>query len=69
MTTQKQQLTIADLNAQTALELPDRETLALVVLGGLIGPITITVRNIDIAANICAAVIAANVGITCDATA
>jgi hypothetical protein len=47
------------LEAQTALELPNREmplvTLVLVDLVD-IGDITITVRNVNVAATICAAV-------------
>jgi hypothetical protein len=59
MLMEKKTLNFEELDAQTALELPSREmpliTLVLVDLVD-IGDVTITVRNINVAAQICAAV-------------
>lgn len=62
--TAKRTLTTEDFDAQTALELPDRETPALVViscLGVCIGEIRITVQDINVAAALCADVLAITV--------
>ena len=59
MLEQKKTLTLDDIDAQHALELPDRETLALVTIAcvvGCFGSITVTVQNIHVAATICAQV-------------
>lgn len=58
MAIKKKQLSFEDIEAQTALELPDRETLATVVLACLavcVGKITIRDVDIDVAAlnNLC----------------
>ncbi len=55
----KRTLSMEHLEAQTALELPNREMpLVTLVLVDLIdiGDVTITVRNVNVAAQICAAV-------------
>ncbi len=58
MLTEKKALSFEELDAQTALELPSRElpliTLVLVDLVD-IGDVTVTVRNVQVAAQICAA--------------
>ena len=60
LTLEKKTLTLADIDAQTALELPSRETLALVtvvitnVLNNL--HIEIPVRNNNVGLQICAVV-------------
>lgn len=64
------------LEAQTAMELPDREMMALVVINpsGLIdvdvdvGDITVTVQDVNVGANVCANVLASNSDITCTVT-
>jgi hypothetical protein len=55
----KRTLTIDDIDAQQALELPDRETLALVTatcLAVCVGSISVTVQNVHVAAAVCASV-------------
>ena len=59
MIAEKRVLSIEELEAQTALELPERETPATVVIGCLavcVGQITIRDVTVDVAAQICAAV-------------
>ena len=59
MLEQKKTLTLDDIDAQHALELPDRETLALVTIAcvvGCFGSIQVTVQNIHVAAAVCAQV-------------
>lgn len=63
MVLEKRQLSLEDIEAQTALELPDREMmLVTVVLTNLIDDITIpiTVQNNNVAVQVCAAVFALN---------
>ena len=60
MLVEKQSLSLADIEAQTALELPDREMLALVtviitnVLNNL--SVNVEVKNNSVAVQVCAAV-------------
>jgi hypothetical protein len=64
MLAEKKTLTFADLDVQTALELPERESPATVVIGCLavcVGKITIKDINVEVAAQVCAAVQALNV--------
>jgi hypothetical protein len=59
MLAEKQSLTLADLDAQTAVLLPERETPVTVVIGCLalcIGQIQIQHVNVNVAAQVCAAV-------------
>jgi hypothetical protein len=59
MVVEKPLLSLADIEAQTALELPDRETPAIVVIGCLavcVGEIRINIEDINVAAQICAQV-------------
>lgn len=68
MMTHKKTLATADLDAQTAVELPDRDLmLVTVVIGNLLSGINveIEVRNVDVALQICAAVLS-NANLTCD---
>ena len=61
---QKRALTWNDISSQTALELPERETPQTVILGCLavcVGQITIRNVDVDVAAQICAAVQALNI--------
>jgi hypothetical protein len=61
MLLQKQALSLEELDAEVALELPDRETMQVVIIiTDLIEDITVTVdvRNVNIAAQICAQLIA-----------
>ena len=61
---QKNQLTSHDIDALMALELPERETPATVVVGCLavcVGQITIRDIDVTVAAQVCAAVQALNV--------
>jgi hypothetical protein len=67
--TEKRALSLDDLDAQSAVELPERETmLVTVVIGNLLSgnTIEIDVRNVNVAAQICAAVLAANSSVTCE---
>jgi len=64
MLAEKKTLTFADLEAQTALELPERESPVTVVIGCLavcVGQIQIKNVSVAIAAQVCAAVQALNV--------
>jgi hypothetical protein len=65
MLVEKKMLSAADLESQVALELPDREMLLItVVITNLLNnnvvriPIDVDVSNVDIAAQICANVVA-----------
>jgi hypothetical protein len=64
MLTEKRMLTSDLIDAQAALELPERETPATVVIGCLavcVGQIRIQNVSVDVAAQVCAAVQALNV--------
>jgi hypothetical protein len=59
MVLEKKPLSFTDIEAQTALELPDRETPVAVVIGCIgvcTGSIRITDVNVDVAANVCVVV-------------
>jgi hypothetical protein len=69
MTAQKQLLSQADLDAQMALELPNRDLmLVTIVITNLLNnlSIEIDVRNVNVAAQICAAVLAVQTNVTCE---
>ena len=56
---EKSPLTLEQIDAQSAIELPERELPALVTIAcvvGCFGSISVTVQNIHIAAAICATV-------------
>jgi hypothetical protein len=63
MTQEKKRLSLEEIETQTALELPDRELLSLItitnVLNGL--HINVTVKNVNVAVQICAVVDLINV--------
>ena len=62
---QKRALNLDDINAQTALELPDRETPVTVIVQCLaicIGQIVLRNITVDVAATICAQLQAITVG-------
>ncbi len=62
-------LSVEDLESQAVMELPDRELmLVTIVIGNLLSnnTVNIDVRNIDIAAQICAAVLSNNTNLTCE---
>lgn len=64
MISEKKLLSMEDVDSQMALELPERETPATVVIGCLalcVGQIQIKNVNVEIAAQVCAAVQALNV--------
>ena len=68
MLSEKKMLSDMDLESQVALELPDREMLLVtVVITNLLNnnEVTITLRNIDVALQVCAALLS-NVNVTCD---
>jgi hypothetical protein len=61
MLIEKKPLSVEEIEAQTALELPERETPALVIIGCLavcIGEIRINVEDVNVAAQVCADVTA-----------
>jgi len=62
VTMEKKSLSLADIEAQNAVELPDRETLAVLVscLAVCTGDITIDVKNNNVAVQVCATVQALN---------
>ena len=66
MVTEKRALSIEELEAQTALELPERETPVTVIIGCLavcVGRITIQNVSVDVAATVCAGIQALNVSL------
>ena len=68
MLAEKKMLSDMDLESQVALELPDREMmLVTIVITNLLNnnTVTIDVRNIDIAAQICAGLLN-NARVTCE---
>lgn len=72
---EKKMLSVEAIESQAVLELPDREMmLVTVVIGNLLSnnnvDVEIDVRNIQIAAQICAAVLTVDTSVTCtfDAT-
>jgi len=61
---EKKPLGVEEIEAQTAMELPERETPATVVIGCLaacVGQIQIKNVDVDVAAQVCAAIQALNV--------
>ena len=65
----KKMLSMDELEAQAVLELPDRELmLVTVVITNLLNnnTVEIDVRNIDIAAQICANVLTVQSNVTCE---
>ena len=69
MLTEKKLLNFEELDNQTAMELPAREMpLVTVVITNVLNnnEVDITVKNIDIAAQICAAVLTNNTNVTCE---
>ncbi|MEA2282949.1 MAG: hypothetical protein QOK21_3556 [Solirubrobacteraceae bacterium] len=62
MLAEKAAITVEELEAQTALELPERDQLALVnvFITNLLNnnTVTVTVQNVNVAAQICAALLA-----------
>src|SRR5262245_34759519 len=60
MLVEKKKLTVDEIDSQAALELPDRETPALVVIGCVgvcVGQIKIHIDDVNVAANLCAQVL------------
>jgi hypothetical protein len=69
MLVEKKMLSDIDLDSQVALELPDREMLLVtVVITNLLNNlrVEIDVRNLDIAAQICAAVLTNQTSVRCE---
>lgn len=69
MLLEKKALSAKDLEAQTAFELPTREMpLVTVVITNLLNnnTVSIDVRNVDVAAQICANALSNNSNVTCD---
>lgn len=65
---EKKALSPEVLEAQTAMELPDREMMALVVINNVLSGNTITVdiRNVDVALQVCANALSNNPNLTCE---
>ena len=60
MLIEKKKLTLEEIDSQAALELPDRETPALVVIGCVgvcVGEIKISIDDVNVAVNLCAQVL------------
>jgi hypothetical protein len=65
----KTALSFDDIDAQTAVELPDRESLLVtVVITNVLNDLNVevTVQNIQIAAQICAAILAVDTAVNCE---
>ncbi len=68
ITTAKRALSFEQIDAQTAVELPDRESmLVTIVITNLLNnnTVEIDVRNVNVAVQICAALLA-NANVQCD---
>lgn len=68
MALEKKSLSLEEIEAQTVMELPDREMMALIVIGNVLSgnTVTIDVRNVDVAAQVCAQVLNNNPNLTCE---
>lgn len=53
------------LEAQTAMELPDREMMALLVV---VATDVVDIRNVDVSANLCANVLTVQSQVSCEAS-
>ncbi len=65
----KKMLSMDELESQAVMELPDREMmLVTVVINNVLNnnTVEIDVRNINVAAQICAAVLTNNTNVTCE---
>ena len=63
MLAEKRTLSFEEIEAQTALELPERETPVVVIIGCValcVGKIRIDVEDVNVAAQVCAAVLNIN---------
>lgn len=69
----KKTLDMAELEAQTAVELPERDLMALITIVAVdvvdVGDVTVTIQDINVnaAANVCAALLTADTVVRCDA--
>ena len=69
MLAEKRPLSVEEIDAQAALELPDREMmLVTIVITNVLNnnTVEIDVRNVNVAAQICAAVLTNNTNVTCE---
>ncbi len=69
MLLEKQPLSIEELEAQSAIELPERDTLLVtIVITNVLNNLTvdIDVRNVNVAAQICAAILTTQTNVTCE---
>ena len=69
MLLEKQPLSMEELEAQNAIELPQRDTLLVtVVITNVLNNLTIEidVRNVNVAAQICAAILTQQTNVTCE---
>ena len=62
MLAEKKALSVEEIEAQTALELPDRELMLVTV----IVPINVNIRDVDVAAQVCSNIIANQSVAQCD---
>ncbi len=72
MSLEKKTLSLEEIEAQTAMELPDREMMALIDITIVTGDVvTIELRNVSVAAaaNICAQIITSESVLDCNARA
>lgn len=69
MLTDKPTLTLDEVDAQFATELPQRDTmLVTIVIGNLLSgnTVDVTLRNIDVAVQVCAQVLDVQSNLTCE---
>ncbi len=69
MLPEKRALSVEEIEAQTALELPEREMpLVTIVIGNVLSgnEVDVTVRNVDVAANVCANILNTRPNLTCE---
>ena len=69
MLTEKRPLSVEEIDAQAALELPDREMmLVTIIINNVLNnnTVEIDVRNVNVAAQICAAILTNQTNVTCE---
>ena len=68
MSLTKKPLTLEEIDSQAAFELPDRETMlvtVVIVLSDVLREVTIIVRDVELALQICAILLATDVAQEC----
>lgn len=64
----KPMLSLEELEAQSVVELPERDLMALIVISNVLSgnTVTVDVRNVDVAVQVCANVLNTRPNLTCE---